>query len=51
LHLIAVFDLLITAPFTKFAHALYRPLALWTEEFSQAPMNPAESQELIAVAA
>jgi heterodisulfide reductase subunit C len=51
LHLIAVFDLLITAPFTKFAHALYRPLALWTEEFSQASMNPAESQELVAVAA
>jgi heterodisulfide reductase subunit C len=51
LHLIAVFDLLITAPFTKFAHALYRPLALWTEEFSQAPMSLAESQELIAVPA
>lgn len=29
LHLIIVFDLLITAPFTKFAHAIYRPLALW----------------------
>ncbi|MCP2619735.1 4Fe-4S dicluster domain-containing protein [Candidatus Aminicenantes bacterium AC-334-K16] len=28
-HLVIVFNLLITAPFTKFAHALYRPLALW----------------------
>jgi heterodisulfide reductase subunit C len=28
-HLVAVFDLLITLPFTKFAHALYRPLAVW----------------------
>jgi heterodisulfide reductase subunit C len=51
LHLIVVFDLLITAPFTKFAHALYRPLALWTEEFSEAAMNSAMSQEPIAVAA
>jgi heterodisulfide reductase subunit C len=51
LHLIVVFDLLITAPFTKFAHALYRPLALWTEEFNQAAMSSAVSQEPIAVAA
>ncbi|MGB9725255.1 MAG: 4Fe-4S dicluster domain-containing protein [Fervidicoccaceae archaeon] len=28
-HLIAVFDLIVTAPFTKFAHGLYRPFALW----------------------
>jgi len=28
IHLILVFDLIITAPFTKFMHALYRPLAL-----------------------
>ena len=28
-HLIIVFDLLVSAPFTKFAHAIYRPLALW----------------------
>jgi len=28
-HLVAVFDLLITAPFTKFSHAIYRPLAIW----------------------
>jgi ferredoxin/nitrate reductase gamma subunit len=28
-HLIIVFNLLISAPFTKFAHAIYRPLALW----------------------
>jgi ferredoxin len=36
LHLIMVFDLLLTAPFTKFAHALYRPLALWRLEFNAA---------------
>ncbi len=29
LHLLFVFDLLVTAPFTKFVHAVYRPLALW----------------------
>ncbi len=28
-HLIIVFDLIVTAPFTKFAHAGYRPLAVW----------------------
>lgn len=28
-HLVVVFDLLLTAPFTKFSHAIYRPLALW----------------------
>jgi ferredoxin len=28
-HLMFAFDLLITLPFTKFAHALYRPFALW----------------------
>jgi hypothetical protein len=28
-HLVIVFDLLVLAPFTKFAHALYRPLAIW----------------------
>ncbi len=32
MHLIAAFDLLIAAPFTKFAHAVYRPLALWMSE-------------------
>jgi len=29
IHLMLSFDLLITLPFTKFAHALYRPFALW----------------------
>jgi hypothetical protein len=28
-HLDVVFELLVMAPFTKFGHALYRPLAIW----------------------
>ena len=31
-HLVVVFDLLITAPFTKFSHAIYRPLAIWLSD-------------------
>jgi heterodisulfide reductase subunit C len=31
-HLVVVFDLIVLAPFTKFAHAIYRPLAVWMNE-------------------
>lgn len=47
LHLILVFDLLITAPFTKFVHALYRPLALWLEESGHAAKKHELSPELV----
>lgn len=51
LHLIVVFDLLITAPFTKFAHAMYRPLALWVLELNMAAAKSSMSQEAVAIAA
>jgi hypothetical protein len=36
IHLVVVFDLILLAPFTKFAHAIYRPLAIW---INQAELN------------
>jgi heterodisulfide reductase subunit C len=32
IHLVVVFDLILLAPFTKFAHAIYRPLAIWINQ-------------------
>jgi hypothetical protein len=32
IHLVIIFELLAMAPFTKFAHALYRPLAIWLNQ-------------------
>ncbi len=32
-HVIIAFELLILIPFTKFAHILYRPIALWVHEY------------------
>ncbi|MEM0197868.1 MAG: 4Fe-4S dicluster domain-containing protein [Fervidicoccaceae archaeon] len=37
-HLISVFDLIVLAPFTKFAHSVYRPIAIWINEIRGA--NP-----------
>jgi ferredoxin len=35
IHLMFIFDLLITAPFTKFAHAIFRPFALYLKQLTQ----------------
>jgi quinone-modifying oxidoreductase, subunit QmoC len=50
-HLIAVFNLLITAPFTKFVHALYRPLALFMQESNQIAERHELKPELVQIAA
>ena len=39
IHLIVVFDLIVTAPFTKFAHAGYRPLAVWIYKVARKPQG------------
>lgn len=33
IHMIAAFELLLLLPFTKFSHAIYRPVALWIHAF------------------
>lgn len=50
-HLVIVFDLLVTAPFTKFVHALYRPFALLMEEQTQAAVQSELLQQPIPIAA
>jgi len=35
-HLVLAMELLLLLPFTKFAHAMYRPLALWVHNFRRA---------------
>ncbi len=35
IHVIIAAELLLLAPFTKFAHAIYRPIALWAYEFKK----------------
>jgi quinone-modifying oxidoreductase, subunit QmoC len=49
-HLIAVFNLLVTAPFTKFVHALYRPLALMMRESNQIAEKYELTHELVQTA-
>jgi len=45
IHLILVFDLLITAPYGKFMHSLYRPLALWMVDAEKGSESPGSSKE------
>lgn len=35
LHLIIVFDLIMTFPFTKFSHIMYRPVAVWISKIKK----------------
>lgn len=42
-HVALAMELIILFPFTKFAHVLYRPLALWLLKFRTAPQQTAET--------
>jgi heterodisulfide reductase subunit C len=46
-HLMVVFSLLVTAPFTKFVHALYRPLALLVQQSNQIAEKYEPNPELV----
>jgi nitrate reductase gamma subunit len=35
IHLVVVFELLLMAPFSKFSHAIYRPMAIWVSAVKQ----------------
>lgn len=42
-HVVAVAELFFILPFTKFAHVMYRPLALWMHEYEEEKINYLEN--------
>jgi len=50
IHLILVFDLIITAPFTKFMHSLYRPLAIWIVDALEEARRTTTKKEVLVTA-